>query len=400
MVWTKEKKREERLKKKRLMEQREAAMGREMVKKSPPDSKMKAPIKKMDIGSTNVDYGGHQKALNFVMPEEIQEVQLALNGDAQSMAEEGICHGKIGTLTIGLAYEGDWKANSRIAGKGERTMCETSEKYLEFLLLVKRMIQPLIHSTLSLVLDDCMRVNILRGARTKAHTDSYKGNAPNLVFIVNEPGVESGYLCYDTFPVFKHSVVKLHGKFYIPHSFSEASDECRCIGANPDHPSKPIYYVFPSSVIDEMEPYGNLSFGIVGWKAKGTLQIVEKFEDTCIYRAPLVFSEYTWDQVLNFASKDRVHSKPRIRVKRLSKTNTWMKFEATMHRHWWVGIPMSLRYHVFFRTIRETISSSNIIRTGKRINYIDAKDDKAWKICRKEKWEPLTSKQLSIKDFF
>ena len=172
------------------------------------------------------------------------------------------------------------------------------------------------------------------------------------------------------------------------------------IGASPENPSNPIYYIFPSSVIDEMEPHGNLSFGIVGWKAKGTLQVVEKYEDACIYRAPLIFNEYSWEKIIFWAGKDRVYKKPRIRVVRLTQTNTWMKFEATMYRHWWVGNPMSLRYHVFFRTIRETISSSNIIRSGKRINYIDASDGKSWKMCKEGKWTPVITKQCTIKDFF
>ena len=71
MPWSKEKKREERLRKKRRREAIEAVMGREMVRKIPPDSRMKPPIKHKDMGSAKVDHGGHQKALNFVMPEEM-----------------------------------------------------------------------------------------------------------------------------------------------------------------------------------------------------------------------------------------------------------------------------------------------------------------------------------------
>jgi hypothetical protein len=62
--------------------------------------------------------------------------------------------------------------------------------------------------------------------------------------------------------------------------------------------------------------------------------------------------------------------KPFIRIVTLSKMDTWMVFDAWRYRHWWEGNHMVIRYHAFFRSIRQTPTSSNIIRKGKRLNYI------------------------------
>ena len=102
----------------------------------------------------------------------------------------------------------------------------------------------------------------------------------------------------------------------------------------------------------------------------------------------LYSSTHTWKQVIGFAEMDRVYKKPRRRQFYLDKTNTWIEFEATMYRHWWVGDPMTLRIHAFFRTIRQATTSSNVIRRGNRINYIDAVDFNNWKIHVKGQWEP------------
>ena len=168
----------------------------------------------------------------------------------------------------------------------------------------------------------------------------------------------------------------------------------------------PYFYIFPHTIIDHMEPYANLSFGVVGWKCNGEIQIVEKDEETCLYTKPLVFTEFTWSQILRFASRPswRVYKKPHKRVyTTLRKTNEWMGFEATMYRHWWKGNPMTLRYHTFFRTIREATPTSNVIHNGKRINYVDATSMDNWKIHRKGTWVSLnnfmgSSHTESVKD--
>ena len=375
-----------------------ASLATTMLQTRPSDKTLKSPYKKEDVGKATVDYGGHQKALHFLMPKEASEYRLTMNSDPpEAMSSGNVEHTltntksttKVGSLSIGLVYEGDWKASSYMAGNGKRKMCQKSEEHLDFLNTIKEMLSGEVHPSLKILMDDTLRVNCLRGARTKPHTDSYKGNAPNFMFIAPENSVEDpGYLCYDVFPVFKHSVVKLFGQYFVPHSYSEASKECKCIGPNPLDPSKPIYYIFPNGIIDHMQPYGNLTFGIVGWKASGLLQIVEKYEDACLYKKSQ-FNEYTWAQVIEFAGKDLVHEKPRKRIVKLSEVGVWHKFEATMYRHWWCGNPMTLRFHAFFRTLRQSTPTANIYRKGKKINYVDASAPDKWYMHQSEKWQDI-----------
>lgn len=204
-------------------------------------------------------------------------------------------------------------------------------------------------------------------------------------------------MCYDTFPVFKCSVVKLYGKLYIPHSYSEVSKEFKYIGVDPRNPQQPIYFIFPSSVLDSIEPYGNLDFGVIGWKANGYLQVVHEYKGCCLYTSPLVFCELTWKEIIAFAElpQNRVKDKPRKRLVRMDKVNVWQEVKAYRYRHWWCGNPMTLRYHAFFQTIRQAPTSSNIYRKGKhKINYVDARGDdpsRGWKVFDRstEGWHGL-----------
>ena len=371
MAWTKEQKKANRAKKRKEESQKQQTMGEKMIQLAPPNHELNKPLPKKDLNNNRKAYGGHQKALNFPM-----EDIVSLKGPPITMEDNHPAPGslKIGDLTIGLVYEGDWKAKSKYAGKGERTMCETSEKYLDFLLHVKQMLVPLVDQTLKLWMDESMRVNVLYGANTLAHTDSYRGNTPNFAYIVDNPHGKPGWLCYDKFPRFKVSVVKMNGQYYIPHGYSQASDEVRCIGSDPKDPTKPIYYVFESSAIDSMEPVGNLPYGVVGWKANGDIQVVPEYEGVCLYQKPLTFLTWKWKQVIEEALANPVANKPRKRIVKLDATGKWMEFRAYIYRHWWCGNPMVLRYHAFFRTIREVPTSSNIIRKGSRINFIDAKN--------------------------
>ena len=262
-----------------------------------------------------------------------------------------------------------------MAGKGERTRCLDSQKNIAFLNAVKASITPLVHETLKIVIDETMRLTILCGAMTKPHTDSFRGNTPNMMWIrgTTETRDKPGHLVYDLFPKFKTSVVKLDGNLYVPHGYSHMSNEIRCIGSHPEDPSKPLYYTFHREAMDRMLPYGDLSYVIVGWTKERGIDIVNDEGEVCIYRAPLTFNTLSWSQVLEDAGANPA-IKPRKRIVHLSEENKWHQFPAYKYRHWWVGNPMVVRYHVFFRSIRQTPCSSNLIRKGNRINYVDKTD--------------------------
>jgi hypothetical protein len=217
MAFSAEKKRQLRKKKREAEQAKKDAQGAQMLQLAPPLKLLKAPYKKQHLGKVNVDYGGHQKALNFPQMEEgVQQVHLALDAQ-QWLEEDGPCQlvtaapklseNRMGSVTIGLVYENGYKAKSRLAGKGKRKMCEVSEQYILFLEKVREMLMPMLHPTLQVVVDETMRVNILCGAKTLAHTDSFRGNTPNGLYIVKQQGIVPGYLCYDPFPKFKYSLV-------------------------------------------------------------------------------------------------------------------------------------------------------------------------------------------------
>jgi hypothetical protein len=376
MPFTKEQKKAYRLKRKQEEALKQQQEGQKLQALSPPNKELKRPYQPKHLGNNKVDYGGHQKALNFPMKDVPRgELQLALKGEATSMHNNSLDEAnvkRIGDLSIGLVYEGDWKQKSHLAGNGEKQMCDKSQKYLEFLLHVKEMLWPKVHETLKHLMDDSMRVNILCGAQTLPHTDSYRGNTPNFLYIVPDPKIEPGWLCYDRFPRFKVSVVKMAGQYYIPHSYSHASDEVRCIGCHPSIANKPIFYVFKSGAIDSMEAVGDLPYGVVGWKANGEIQVVPEFEDVCLYTKPLIFWTVSWNELVEEALK-KPAKKPTRRIVKLQATGKWHEFRAYTYRHWWAGNHIVERYHVFFRTIREVPTSSNLVRNGKRINYIDGR---------------------------
>ena len=379
MTFSKEKKRQLRLE---AAQKRKSDAAR-LQAVAPPNKALKAPPQPKNVGVNTIDYGGHYKALNFPLQKGcFTEVRLCYQQpknhsnypSTEAMNDEitEVVLKKMGDLSIGLCYEGDWKAKSRIAGNGKRLFCLDSEKWMSFLKEIEREISPILHPTLRIVIDETMRVNVLCGAVTLAHTDSFRGNTPNLLYIVWEKGIDPGWLVYDLFPRFKVSVVTIDGNYYVPHSYSQASDELRCVGENPNKPGHPYYFVFPSSFIDKCQPVGDLPYGIVGWKANGDIQVVPEFEEVCVYKSPLIFQTYKWDRIIADA-KQNPSQKPRKRLVALNKTNTWMSFKAYVYRHWWVGNNMVTRYHVFFRSVRQTPTSSNIIRNGERVNYIDMK---------------------------
>ena len=375
MAWSPEKKRAMRKKRKAEAAQKEKEMGQKMLALAPPNKELRKPYPKKLVGKSKVDFGGHHVALNFPLDEipEKGEVQLAVGGPADSMHNNKLDHvvKKIGDMSIALVYDGDWKEQSRIAGKGVKVRCDKSEKYLEFLLQVKAMVKPQCHASLQHLMDDTMRCNIIYGAQTLAHTDSFKGNCPNFLYIVGNPNEPAGALVYDKFPRFKSSIVKIRGHYFIPHSYSEGSNEFKCIGEDPSRPNKPIFYIFHKDAMDSAEPVGDLDFGVVGWLKSGKIQVIPDYEDACLYTKPLNFLTFQWKQVVEFALQKPVLKKPHHRLVTLDKTNTWHQFNAFTYRHWWIGNHLTLsRYHVFFRTIRENCNTASPIRVGPRKNFI------------------------------
>ena len=212
MPLTPEQKRLSRQKKKQKILDDVARLGKLLIQLAPTQSNLRTPLKPELLG-TAMDHGGHQRALNF--PDNVDSLV-----------------GKVGDLSIGMVCDGHWKELSKIAGKGIKPRCNKSEKFLEFLKVVKEMLIPLLHrkkrwDNLDSLIDSSLRVTVLLGASTLPHTDSYRGNTPNCVYISKTQNEEPGFLVYATFPKFKSSVVTIDGQHYVPHSYSDAGNEVR-----------------------------------------------------------------------------------------------------------------------------------------------------------------------------
>ena len=372
MPWSPNTKKVRRAKRKEDQLLTQQQLEQKMIAEAPPLTVLKPPMS-LRARKKGGDYGRHQAALNFVPPSHVSSMTISREDDEPEEDEVWDETQKVGQFAIGLVYEGDWKADSKMAGQGKRTMCLDSQENIKFLHAVRDAVTPLVHPTLQIVVDETMRLTILCGAQTQPHTDSFRGNTPNMMYIRGTPSSQKnpGWLCYDQFPKFKTSVVELDGKLYIPHSYSEVSDEVRCIGASPHNSTKPFYYVFHKSAIDHMQPFGDLPYAVVGWTIRDGIHYIHDEGEVCIYRKPLTFNCIQWKALLDDARENRVNLKPRKRIVALKEQNKWMQFPAYKYRHWWVGNPMVVRYHVFFRSIRQTPVSSNIIRKGNRINYRD-----------------------------
>jgi hypothetical protein len=122
----------------------------------------------------------------------------------------------------------------------------------------------------------------LRGAATLTHTDSFKGVTDNYLLIQDDGlcGGKRGALVVDLFPLFRCSIVKYEGNFFIPMKISEATKTLTMIGFGDKaseslskETSSATWFLFDFSVRQKLEAHGNLPFAVVGVK-KGKLQIV------------------------------------------------------------------------------------------------------------------------------
>ena len=149
MPWTKEQKRAHRASQRAAAANKRKADIAALAAVAPPNSALKKPPAAKDIGNNLKDYGGHHKGLNFPLEKgTFSEVRISKDSFLEPMHGSG-CDGfvlkKMGDLCIGLCYEGDWKKKSKLAGKGKRQYCLDSERWLDFLLEVKRQLHPLLH---------------------------------------------------------------------------------------------------------------------------------------------------------------------------------------------------------------------------------------------------------------
>jgi len=134
MPWSPNTKRSRRLQKKQREEEAQKELDETMLAEAPKTAAVLKPPMPVKARKKGGDCGNPQATLNFQLPEHVSSI--AFDGTGEE--PEGDEKQKIGQLAIGLVYEGDWKAKSKMAGKGQRVRCLDSEKNIDFLKAVKR----------------------------------------------------------------------------------------------------------------------------------------------------------------------------------------------------------------------------------------------------------------------
>lgn len=298
-----------------------------------------------DVGVGNRDHGNHLLSLNFPFKD-------IKNGKIQGIS--------VGRKTLGCYYV----AAQKTVYQG-RARPLASYQHAELVDLIWKSLVPYARKAYSMYMDTMtnhFRVDIMRGARTKPHTDGLNSLAPNFLLINDEDSPSAngdagpGCLFIRTFPKFRSSVVSYQNTKYIPMRYSEQKDTLTLLGIEVagNGPGEVQYHNFEASVVDELEPVGDLSFAVVGIK-KGMLQIMHFNQPLKVFHQPLQFDEIPFAFALREVQGDKVEGarRPLRAIKVLRQRNAWQSFFAWKYIHWWVGDPMALRVHVYVRVVKQ-----------------------------------------------
>jgi len=302
-------------------------------------------VKANCLCDTDVNYGGHQLSLAFDLADECP-------------LEDRV----IGTRSLGLRYE-----NEHSVKHWQRDRCIFSEANIDFLNAVHSSIH-LQFPDLREITTDYMRVNLVAGAVTSAHTDTMRGATPNF-FMVEKPANDDCVpFCLQVrqFPNFKTSIVRLDGKLFIPHK--QKRSHLILIGLKNN---KPHYYVYPTQYIERLEPFGDLNGIIVVGIKKQQLQIMS--DEYKVYTKTKEMDMMPFHEAIDLAAKHPAEM-PKKLHKYYSKPEVWHQFIGWKHSHQLLpGCDHRMRrIHVFYRPVREETSAARIRtakKSGKPINY-------------------------------
>jgi hypothetical protein len=314
-----------------------------------PVAKLKKP-KDSIIGNSNKDYGGRYGSLNF----------------------PPVAPVKMGYVIIGFAYDTDQKLETYGIPNG-RICCQLSTACRTYMEAVKAaFLAQYSHVIMGEALKT-MRISGIVGARTKCHTDAYRGRTHNYMLCHGEGCQLRVYQS----PWFHCSVVLFRGHHFIPMSYSEQSQCLRMYGADPEDPAAVVKYEFRNmdKHLSALICVGTLPYVVVG-VIGGLLQI-----DTTPangHKAVTIAKPSSLPTV-SFSSAVATASLPHNAFPRIIKNTTYITgkadrfihFEAWKLRHEFVGSdPFCERSHVFFRLIRQSPTSEHYIRVDGLQNFI------------------------------
>jgi hypothetical protein len=316
------------------------------------------------IGNKNADYGARLVTLNYKY---------------DKIDDDGRMDGhRIGTLDLGNLFDSD--KNFKTAQPAGRFQCLKSIKYRKYLETIQSSLQSCTQFPREyLPFLDCMRTSIVRGAETRSHTDALRGVTDNFIKIQDDRPGESkrGCLRIDKSVKYRCSVVLYKGNHYIPMSHrGAAGSEIMMIGVGrgqdllSDDASCVTKHIFDSSIARELVTVGDLPFAVVGLLQHKNLQIIDFDASLKKYEFPLVFKMINFQSCVDSAVQMGT-VKPRNQFVYLAKRDVWLRFKGWKYSHCWVGDPLPIRHHAFFRLIRYPTPSANVITVGNNINFVD-----------------------------
>ena len=220
----------------------------------------------------------------------------------------------------------------------------------------------------------CMRMIVLKGAETLAHTDAFRSSLLPNFFLFFAPRNDSNWnkndlnfsLTVRMWPMFKTSFVKYDGEILIPFDFKdcptghdkfEYSSERECGGYMKFIklcPEKNVakWLVCPPAIIHLLEPYKKLpkSLAVAGI-ADGMLKVVN--DDYKVITSWADVQSMSWEDLIMLTVPD---SKPKKMLRNMEKPLKIYSFNGWQFVHWVDEICKdcidAIRLHVFFRNIR------------------------------------------------
>ena len=166
------------------------------------------------------------------------------------------------------------------------------------------------------------------------------------------------------FPNFRTSVVEVSGSNYIPLSYSPQNGFL-AITIQVNQPMKRV--ILHPDAYNTCKPVGDFVFVVAGVQANGSIQVAPLGYH---YQAsPTEYDDMTQEQAsLRMTVKT---TKPRFLFKSFAKLEVWGKIVPWQPIHWLSSGNNVRRVSVFFRPLREVLTSNNFTYKEGKQNWED-----------------------------
>jgi len=224
-----------------------------------------------------------------------------------------------------------------------------------------------------------LRINCMRGNRTKAHTDSSRGCSPNGVMF----HAEGGKLCFTRRVEFKISVVQLNDSYFIPFDLSAATNKLWMIGFDDREgkEGKAIWYLFDAAAFNEVRPIGRLKNIVLGIKEGrvNTVPFASEHNTPESFKKNASFIKMDLEYLVkqakrkNFRCSDTTYLEDeKLKIYELgAEPHVWYWFWGWRYVHWFEGDENVPRTHLFMRLCNESVVGANKPTKRSNRHWID-----------------------------